>query len=69
MNANNLLKSRIVLKFGTQENFSQSTGIKSSTISSIVTGRRQATECQRNLIARALNIQPEIIFPEEYVLT
>jgi transcriptional regulator with XRE-family HTH domain len=61
---NRQLKSRIILEFGTQEDFAKAVGERPSFISMVVRGRRELSEDRRRLWASALKCQPEDIFPD-----
>ena len=62
---NKRLKAMIVLKFGTQEDFAQAIGERSTVVSNVVRNRRRISPHKQLEWAMALNCQPVDIFPRE----
>jgi transcriptional regulator with XRE-family HTH domain len=61
---NKALKSRIVLKFGTQDDFAERMGVSRSVVSNVVRGRRKLSFEQRILWATILGCPVMEIFPD-----
>jgi DNA-binding transcriptional regulator YdaS (Cro superfamily) len=62
---NKRLKARIVLRFGTQEDFAQSIGERSTIVSNVVRGRRRLSPYKELEWAMALGCSPIDIFPKQ----
>jgi hypothetical protein len=60
---NRYLKARIVLLFGSSEDFAEAIGVNSSIISKVIRGRKVLPERTRNEWARFLGCEPKDIFP------
>ena len=60
---NRRLKARIVLLFGSAEDFAEAIGVNSSIISKVIRGRKVLPERTRNEWARFLGCEPKDIFP------
>jgi len=60
--ANKKLRVLIVEKFGTQEKFAASVGIREEMISKLVRGIRPPTETEKGIISTALEASPEELF-------
>jgi hypothetical protein len=60
---NKKLKSKIVLKFGTQADFAQAIGEYQAVVSEVIRGRRQLSDHKELEWAMALNCRPQEIFP------
>jgi len=60
---NRYLKARIVLLFGSSEDFAEAIGVNSSIISKVIRGRKVLPERTRNEWARSLGCDPKDIFP------
>ncbi len=62
---NKRLKSRIVLKFGTQEDFAEAIGERPTVVSNVIRGRRKISEHKQLDWAMALKCRITDVFPEE----
>jgi hypothetical protein len=62
---NKKLKSKIVLKFGTQADFAQAIGEYQTIVSEVIRGRRRLSNYKELEWAIALGCQPKDIFPKE----
>ena len=60
---NRALKSKIILAFGTQEDFAQAVGESSSMVSNVVRGRRQLSTTKQLYWAIFLDCDISEIFP------
>ena len=63
---NKKLKSKIVLKFGTQTDFAQAIGEYQTVVSEVIRGRRQLSDHKELEWAMALGCTPKDIFPIEH---
>jgi hypothetical protein len=61
---NKRLKSKIVLKFGTQADFAQAISEYQTIVSEVIRGRRQLSDHKELLWAMALGCQTKDIFPK-----
>jgi len=57
------LKSVIILKFGTQFDFSRVVGLREDRISKLIHGRVIPTQDEKEIIGRALGVNLDEIFP------
>ncbi len=62
---NKKLKAKIVLEFGTQEDFAQAIGERSTVVSNVVRNRRNISPHKQLEWALALKCLPVDIFPRE----
>ena len=63
---NKTLKSRIVLIFGTQEDFAAAIGERPSVVSNVIRGRRNISEEKMKSWATILNCYVGEIFPVDH---
>jgi transcriptional regulator with XRE-family HTH domain len=64
-NPNLRLKSRIILLFGTAEDFAEQIGVHPSIVSRVVRGRRKLTAESEKKWAEALKCAPDNIFKHD----
>lgn len=64
---NRALKSKIVLKFGTQEDFAAKIGERPSVVSNVIRGRRNISDDKKIAWATALGCSVNEIFQKEKV--
>lgn len=62
---NRTLKSKIILNYGSQDNFSERMGISRSLVSNVIHGRRELPFEKKILWAVHLKCSVHEIFPEE----
>ena len=62
---NKKLKSKIILKFGTQADFAQAIGEYQTIVSEVIRGRRRLSDYKEVEWALALGCQPKEIFPKD----
>jgi transcriptional regulator with XRE-family HTH domain len=66
---NRTLKSRIVLKFGTQEDFAAVIKERPSLISNVIRGRRNISDKKKRAWATALGYAVSDIFPADHPIS
>ena len=66
---NKALKSVIVLKFGTQDNFAARIGVSRSFVSNVVQNRRKLSFPQKVLWATVLGCVVDYIFPADHQIS
>lgn len=65
MKTNRELKAEIVRKFGTQYSFAWAAGIRESTVSAVVLGKKALTTAEKKHWGKVLNVKDlERLFPE-----
>ena len=62
---NNLLKAKIIEKFGKQWLFARKIGIHESVLSKIISGCKPPSKDQKKMIAKGLRCNEKDIFPFE----
>lgn len=60
---NRFLKSKIVLEFGTAEDFAEHINIHPSLVSRVIRGRRELSDDEKNLWAKELQCAVDMLFP------
>ena len=63
---NKALKSMIVLKFGTQDDFAERIGVNRSIVSNVIRGRRKLPDEKKIVWATALGCSVNEIFPIDH---
>jgi transcriptional regulator with XRE-family HTH domain len=66
---NKALKSKIILKFGTQDDFAARIGVNRSVVSNVVQNRRKLSFQQKVLWATVLGCAVDDIFPADHQIS